>query len=139
MAVVSVPAAWNAGSDRRKPASGVQPVDAVSAPETELTNRGTRVLAALAVAVAVLAMVGLVPDAQGSWSGADGLAGQPAGESFAYRVVSVRPGDSLWSIAQRAMSGADPRDAIANLRSLNGVSSGDLQPGQKLMIPRPGG
>jgi LysM repeat protein len=49
--------------------------------------------------------------------------------------VTVRPGDTLWSIAERVAPGTDPRAEVAELRRLNGLAGPDgvrLTPGQVL-------
>jgi LysM repeat protein len=50
------------------------------------------------------------------------------------REVVVQPGDSLWSLAVRAMPQRDPRDAVAELRSRNHLSSSNLVVGQRLVV-----
>ncbi len=61
-----------------------------------------------------------------------------AGESGAsgpehdYRV---RPGDTLWSIAERTFAG-DPREGVWKLRERNGLDSTTIVPGQVLVVPR---
>jgi LysM repeat protein len=49
--------------------------------------------------------------------------------------VTVQSGDSLWSVASRLAPKADPRDVIADLVNLNGLSSAVVTPGQQLAIP----
>jgi LysM repeat protein len=52
-----------------------------------------------------------------------------------FHYVTVQSGDSLWSVAERLAPGADPRDVIADLVSLNGLESAVVSPGQQLAIP----
>lgn len=47
----------------------------------------------------------------------------------------VHAGDSLWSIAEAVAPGEDPRVVVDAIAEANGVRSGDLQPGQALVIP----
>jgi LysM repeat protein len=47
-------------------------------------------------------------------------------------VVTVHPGDTLWSIAGRVAPGADPRAEVADLQRRNGLSGAALRPGQLL-------
>ena len=49
------------------------------------------------------------------------------------RTIVVRPGDTLWAIAQRLDPGADPRPVVDELVALNG--SAPLQPGETLRAP----
>jgi LysM repeat protein len=50
------------------------------------------------------------------------------------RVYTVRPHDTLWSIAT-ANYGGDPRDAIYRLQDRNGLSGTVVRPGQRLVLP----
>jgi LysM repeat protein len=51
-------------------------------------------------------------------------------------VYTVRPGDTLWSIAVAHYAG-DPREAVWRLRERNGMEGVMLQPGQRLVLPTP--
>lgn len=53
----------------------------------------------------------------------------------ASRTYVVRPGDTLWSIAERLRPGSDPRPIVDAIERVNGVSAGELVPGQSLRIP----
>ena len=48
----------------------------------------------------------------------------------------VRPGETLWSVANRIAPGQDPREVIGAIEDLNGLTSDQLQPGQLLLLPR---
>ena len=50
------------------------------------------------------------------------------------QVVTVRPYDSLWSIAQRHYGG-DVRDAIWRIERANHLASADVRAGQQLVLP----
>jgi LysM repeat protein len=50
------------------------------------------------------------------------------------QVYTVRPYDTLWSIAT-AHYGGDPRDAIYRLEDRNGLAGPVVHPGQKLVLP----
>lgn len=52
----------------------------------------------------------------------------------AKQVVTVRPYDSLWSIAQRRYGG-DVRDAIWRIERANHLASADVRVGQQLVLP----
>lgn len=56
-------------------------------------------------------------------------------ESQAVHMVTVRSGDSLWSIAERALPQMDPRDAVIALRDANDINGSALTPGQLLRVP----
>jgi hypothetical protein len=97
------------------------PSPASVAPPLRLTRRGVVVLAALVavLAGALLALAGLsAPTASGTHVG-------PAS-------VTVRSGDTLWSIASRVAPGADPRAEVATLQRLNHLRGTALTPGQVL-------
>ena len=56
-------------------------------------------------------------------------------ESSPQSVVTVRPGDSLWSVAKRTMPEMDTRSAVIELRKANSLSGPNLVAGQKLVVP----
>ncbi len=95
------------------------------------TRRGrlamTLLVLLMGVAVAVL-LTGGVPAA----------AGTPVtdrGTVSAHRVT-VRPGETLWAIAQRTAPRADPRETITEILRLNALDSASLRVGQVLLLPR---
>jgi hypothetical protein len=49
--------------------------------------------------------------------------------------VVVQPGQTLWAVATEAMPGADPREAIAEIRALNALTGSVVHPGQPLLVP----
>lgn len=60
-----------------------------------------------------------------------------AGESGAggpERSYRVKPGDTLWSIAERTFPG-DPREGVWELRTRNKLDSATIVPGQVLVLP----
>jgi nucleoid-associated protein YgaU len=52
----------------------------------------------------------------------------------AKQVVTVKPYDTLWSIAQRHYGG-DVRDAIWRIERANHLSGADVRVGQRLTLP----
>jgi nucleoid-associated protein YgaU len=60
---------------------------------------------------------------------ARGSQGAGAGHSY-----TVRPGDTLWSIAARHYGG-DPRRGVWRLQTTNDLSGSALVPGQVLRVP----
>jgi LysM repeat protein len=58
-------------------------------------------------------------------------ASQGAGPTVRY---TVRPGDTLWSIAVGHYAG-DPRDGIWKIEHRNHLSGAVIQPGQRLVLP----
>ena len=60
-----------------------------------------------------------------------------AGESGAggpEHTYRVKPGDTLWSIAERRFAG-DPREGVWKMRERNGLASATIAPGQTLVLP----
>lgn len=60
-----------------------------------------------------------------------------AGESGAggpERSYRVKPGDTLWSIAEQTFAG-DPREGVWELRERNGLETTTIAPGQVLVVP----
>lgn len=52
------------------------------------------------------------------------------------QVVTVAPGDSLWSIARRyCPANTSTMDNIGVISALNGNITGQLEPGQRLVVP----
>ena len=99
---------------------------AEAGPALRLTARGRRVVALLAL---VLALGTILLGSQGATAG-----GSPrAQEVVAYTVA---PGETLWSIAASvAAPTEDVRDVIAELEDLNGLTGAGLQAGQQLLVP----
>ena len=97
-------------------------------PHLRITRRGRAVLTLLiAIPLAIsaaVAGVGAVGAAAGSHSG-----------TATFQYVTVEPGESLWQVAEGVAPKADPREVIADILSLNNLSSGDVQAGQRLAIP----
>jgi LysM repeat protein len=50
------------------------------------------------------------------------------------QIYTVRPYDTLWSIAA-SHYGGDPRDAIYRLEQRNGLAGAVVRPGQRLVLP----
>jgi hypothetical protein len=92
-----------------------------------LTRRGT-VVASLAVGLlgGVMLLVAYL-----SWPAAT-VPAVPA--AVPNSVVTVQPGDTLWSIAQAVAPNRDPRAVVADLQSRNHLSDVGLSPGQTLKV-----
>lgn len=69
---------------------------------------------------------------------AAGISGSMAnnipGTPLDYTTVSF--GDTLWELAAVHAPGEDPRDWIAEVVALNALDSIDLEPGQRIALPR---
>lgn len=83
-------------------------------------GRSARLFSTISVAVAALVL---------------GLALLSGGDRQVMGEVTVSPGDSLWSIAQRSDPGADPRVMVEKIRGLNGLSGDAIVAGAVLQVP----
>ena len=63
-----------------------------------------------------------------------GLAARSSTASGPKRIYVVRPGDTLWSVAQR-MYGGDPREGVWQIQQRNHLASATISPGEKLVLP----
>jgi LysM domain len=96
-----------------------------------LTRRGRVVVAvATALLLAVLSLV-IAASAQAT--------SHPAPSGTAQRSlvqVTVRPGQSLWSVAENADPNADTRVVVQQIIELNGLTGNLVFAGQRLWVPR---
>ena len=100
-----------------------RPPQRAIAPQLRLTRRGVHVLAAAltVLAVALVALARISAPAAG-----------PAVHPSVPDTVTVRAGDTLWSIAGRLLPQGDPQAEVADLQRLNHLSGAALVPGQVL-------
>ncbi|MCU0302028.1 MAG: LysM peptidoglycan-binding domain-containing protein [Candidatus Nanopelagicales bacterium] len=107
----------------------VMPV--ASMPAVRLTRRGRAFRAgALVVVLVALAVLGI-----DRLSARPALAGTAVPAAPATTTVVVEEGDSLWGIARRVAPSTDPRDVVESIRTLNGMRSNLIHPGQALLVP----
>jgi hypothetical protein len=97
-------------------------------PHLRITRRGRAVLTLLIV-------VPLAIGGAAAGFGAIGAAAGPQGSTARFQYITVETGESLWQVAEAVAPTADPRDVIADILSLNDLSSSEVQPGQRLAIP----
>jgi len=107
-----------------------RPRDTPVAP-LRLTRRG-RVVVALAAALLVT-MVSLLLAGVAQATN-DGPSPRAARENLAQ--VIVRPGQSLWSVAESADPGQDTRAVIQQIIDLNSLNGDSVFAGQQLWVPR---
>ena len=92
-----------------------------------ITRRGRVVLAALcAFPVVAVSLLATSP----------GALAESTASSNNFDYVTVVSGDTLWAIAEMIDPTGDPRDMVAELMTLNQLTSANLSPGQELAIPR---
>ena len=63
-----------------------------------------------------------------------GTSAAPA-TSGSFITVTVAPGDTVWSLANRLAADGDVRSLVAEIISVNSLPSVDVATGQKLRIP----
>ena len=52
-----------------------------------------------------------------------------------YVVVTIAPGESIWSVAKTLNGGGDVRALVDQIIKVNGLSSSDLAAGSKIRVP----
>jgi len=88
-----------------------------------LTRRGQLALLTVLLAVAT-GLAGLVA-----------APGQAADRPGVVPTMVVRPGDTLWSVANRYAPDRDPFETIDAIRRLNGIDGYTVHPGERLAMP----
>jgi hypothetical protein len=101
----------------------------VADPPLRLTRRGKIVVAVAAALLAAGLSLVIAASAQAT-SHSPGAAQQGLAK------VTVRAGQSLWSVAESADPNADTRAVIQQIIELNGLSADAVMPGQSLWVPR---
>ena len=87
----------------------------------------------LARTLVVLSLAIVVASVAGGKAGAQTDSATAAAHSFI--TVTVAPGDTVWSLANRLAAGGDVRSLVAEIISVNSLPSVDVATGQKLRIP----
>jgi LysM repeat protein len=93
-----------------------------------LTIRGRRVVAAVSALALMAAVFVTVIAVRAALT-------RPLVPASAPAAVTVHPGDTLWSIAQRIAPQSDPRAVVAALRGSNHLPSSTVRVGQHLRVP----
>ena len=62
-------------------------------------------------------------------------AGDSVSSSGSYVVVTVAPGDSVWSIAGAVADGRDVRSVVDEIVSANSLPGASVSAGQKIRVP----
>jgi LysM repeat protein len=100
-------------------------------PPLRLTRRGRIVVAVAAALVLAGLSLGIASAAL--------AASHPASPGAAQQgltQVTVRPGQSLWSVAENADPSADTRVVVQRIIDLNGLTGNVVVAGQRLWVPR---
>jgi LysM repeat protein len=63
-----------------------------------------------------------------------GLAAHSSSGAGPKQIYVVRPGDTLWSVAERTYSG-DPRQGVWQIEQRNHLGGATITPGEKLVVP----
>lgn len=98
----------------------------VAGPAVRLTRRGRLVLL-----TAFLAMVAVLMVAVGGLA----TATRDAGPAAEVRIVTVAPGDTLYGLASGIAEPGKIREAVAEIKQLNSMSSSSLQVGDRIALP----
>ncbi len=101
----------------------------VADPPLRLTRRGKIVVAVAAALLAAGLSLVIAASAQAT-------SHSPGAVQQGLAKVTVRPGQSLWSVAESADPNADTRAVIRQIVELNGLSADTVMPGQRLWVPR---
>lgn len=128
-AYVNIPSAGrrapSAGGTLRTPSA---PSASGARRRLRLTRRGRAVLTTLvALPLAAAAVLGIL-------GGGAASASDPAAPVHPH-YVTVLSGESLWSIAESMAPGADPRNVIAAIVTVNRLSDATVVPGERLVVP----
>jgi nucleoid-associated protein YgaU len=87
----------------------------------------------LARTLVVLSLAIVAASVAGGKAGADTTITPVVAKSFI--TVTVAPGDTVWSLANRVSEGRGVRSLVASIIEVNGLGNGDLTAGQKIRIP----
>jgi LysM repeat protein len=87
----------------------------------------------LARTLVVLSLAIVAASVAGGQAGADTTVTKVSSQSFI--TVTVAPGDTVWSLANRVGEGKNVRSLVAAIIEVNSLKSVDVEAGQKLRIP----
>ncbi len=87
----------------------------------------------LARTLVVLSLAIVAASVAGGQAGASTASETSATQSFI--TVTVAPGDTVWSLANRVGDGSDAGALVSAIIEINSLGNGDLSAGQKIRIP----
>lgn len=107
----------------------------VGRPSTRLriTRRGRLLLTTLLVSP--LLALGIVAGVNATSAIATSTGAGSSSSVVDFEYVTISAGESLWQVAERIAPASDPRDVVADIVSLNQLSSSSVAAGQRLAIP----
>jgi len=125
--------ALTCGSDiRRRPHGAPSPyMPHAAAPPLRLTRRGR-----IVVAVAAALLVTIISLLAAGVAQATNHGSSPRAARQNLVQVVVRPGQTLWSVAESADPDQDTRVVVRQIIDLNSLSGPTVQAGQQLWVPR---
>ena len=100
----------------------------------KLSQRARRVRSVVILALLISAFNLFAQFVSGAQASNESVSASSVSKSVDY--VSVRSGDTLWTMAQTYAPNSDPREWINQVVSLNSLSSVDLIAGQRLAVPK---
>lgn len=92
---------------------------------SRLTKGIFRLLVLIGVIIAAVSFYS-APSAQASIEKAD----------VSFQYVTVSSGQTLWAIAEKYAPNHDVREAVEAIVSLNNLTDGNVQPGQRIALPK---
>jgi len=110
-------------------------------PSGGLTRRGRLARTLVGLSLSIVLGAGFAMKAGAGDAGASGSnalsAAKINGSSDvkSYVVVTVAPGETLWSLASQMADGGDVQTLVADIASANSLSGVDVEAGQKLRVP----
>ena len=115
----------------------VRQVPVMQASPIRLTKRGRRLARTFAMLLMLLialtsAVFGHITSSSASSTSTS------AGATSATSTVIVQPGQTMWGLATAIAPEDDPRDTIARIADLNGLTgsaASTVHPGQRLIVP----
>lgn len=82
---------------------------------------------AVIVAIAASSVFGFVSTA---------AANNSASRAADFEYITIESGQTLWDLAEQVAPGSNPQDWMQDVVNLNGLTSTDLKPGQRLALPQ---
>ncbi|MFZ9250569.1 MAG: LysM peptidoglycan-binding domain-containing protein [Actinobacteria bacterium] len=98
--------------------------------QVRLTPRGR-----LVARSAVVASLSILLAASASFITGATAGSKESAVSTPYALITVKPGETLWSIASVLAAHGDRRDLVAEISEINHLKSPELQAGQRIYIP----